>query len=65
MKIVSSTEEVRPPMMARAIGVYCSPPVPSFMAIGVMPMMVASDVIRMGRRRTRQAVTTASVTARP
>jgi hypothetical protein len=56
MKIVSSTEDVKPPMMARAMGVYWSPPVPSFMAIGSIPMMVASEVIRMGRYRTRQAV---------
>ena len=34
MKTVRSTEEVRPPMMARAIGVYCSPPSPSFMRHG-------------------------------
>ena len=34
MKIVSRTEEVRPPMMARAMGVYCSPPSPSFIAMG-------------------------------
>ena len=61
MNTVSSTDEVRPPMMARAMGVYCSPPSPSFIAIGIIPMMVASEVIRMGRRRTRQAVTMASV----
>ncbi len=63
--MVSSTEEVRPPMMARAMGVYCSPPVPSFIAIGIIPMMVASEVIRMGRRRTRQAVITASPDRQP
>ena len=52
-------------MMARASGAYCSLPVPSFSAMGTMPMMVASDVIRIGRRRTRQAVITASSTAAP
>ena len=51
--------------MARAMGAYCSPPVPSFSAMGIMPMMVASEVIRMGRRRTRQAVITASATRQP
>ena len=65
MNTVRSTDEVSPPMMARAIGVYCSPPSPSFMAIGIMPMMVASEVIRIGRSRTRQAVITASATDRP
>ena len=48
MKTVSITEAVRPPMMARASGAYCSLPVPSFSAIGTMPMMVASEVIRIG-----------------
>ncbi len=47
-------------MMARAMGVYCSAPVPNFIAMGIMPMIVASEVIRMGRRRTRHAVITAS-----
>ena len=65
MKIVSRTEDVRPPMIAWAMGAYCSAPVPSFMAIGIIPMMVASEVIRMGRSRTRQAVITASATGRP
>ena len=51
---------VSPPMMTRASGAYCSLPVPSFKAIGTMPMMVASEVIRIGRSRTRQAVMTAS-----
>jgi hypothetical protein len=60
MKMVSSTDEVKPPIMARAIGAYCSAPVPSFIARGIMPMMVASDVIRIGRSRTLQAVMTAS-----
>ncbi len=51
--------------MARASGAYCSLPVPSFSAIGTMPMMVASEVIRIGRRRTRQDVITASSTDLP
>ena len=65
MKIVSRTEEVNPPIIARAIGVYCSPPSPSFIAMGIMPIIVASEVMRIGRRRTRQAVTTASSTDMP
>jgi hypothetical protein len=32
------------------------------MAIGIIPMMVAKEVIRMGRRRTRHAVMTVSAT---
>ena len=51
--------------MARAIGVYCSAPVPNFIAIGIMPMIVASEVIKIGRSRTRQAVMMASVTGNP
>ena len=65
MNIVKSTEAVRPPIMAWAMGAYCSAPVPSLSAIGIMPMMVASDVIRMGRRRTRHDVITASLTLKP
>ncbi len=52
-------------MIARAMGVYCSAPVPILSAIGIMPMMVASEVIRIGRNRTRQAVMTASAGDRP
>ena len=43
-------------MMARASGAYCSLPVPNASAIGTIPMMVASEVMRIGRRRTRQDV---------
>ncbi len=50
--------------MARAMGAYCSDPVPSFNAIGSIPMIVAREVIRMGRNRTRQAVITASETGK-
>ena len=46
-------------MMVRASGAYCSLPVPSFSAIGTMPMMVANEVIRIGRNRTRHEVITA------
>ena len=52
-------------MMGCAMGAYCSAPVPSLSAIGIMPMMVASDVIRIGRRRTRHAVITASADGQP
>ena len=52
-------------MMARAIGVYCSAPVPSFSAMGIIPIIVASEVIRIGRRRTRHAVMTASAGDKP
>ena len=52
-------------MMARAIGVYCSAPSPNFKAMGIIPMIVASEVIRIGRNRTRHAVMMASVTGNP
>ena len=51
--------------MARAMGAYCSEPVPNLSAMGIMPIMVAKDVIRIGRKRTRQAVMTASTNGRP
>jgi hypothetical protein len=47
-------------MMTRANRAYCSLPVPNFSAIGIMPMIVAKEVIKMGRRRTRQEVITAN-----
>ena len=47
-------------MIARASGAYASLPVPSFSAIGTRPMIVASDVIRIGRSRMRHELTTAS-----
>src|ERR1700758_1847219 len=60
MKTVSTTDTVRPPMMVRARGAYCSLPVPSLRAMGIIPMMVANDVIKIGRSRTLQEVITAS-----
>ena len=51
--MVTTTETVSPPMMARASGAYCSLPASSPSAMGIMPSSVASEVIRMGRRRTR------------
>ena len=56
MNTVSITDTIRPPMIARASGAYASLPVPSFSAIGISPMTVASDVIRIGRRRIRHDV---------
>ena len=43
--MVVTTDTVRPPMIARASGAYASLPVPSFAAIGIRPIMVASDVM--------------------
>ena len=51
---VRATETRSPPIRARAKGAYDSLPSPIFKAIGINPMMVASEVIRMGRSRTRQ-----------
>src|SRR5262245_46028225 len=65
IKTVSTTETVSPPMMARASGAYCSLPVPSFRAMGIIPIMVANDVINIGRSRTLQEVITASSTDFP
>ena len=42
--MVSTNDTAMPPMMARANGAYASLPVPSFIAIGVRPTMVAGGV---------------------
>jgi len=47
MNTVSRTEELSPPIIARASGAYCSLPVPIFSAIGTIPMIVASDVTEL------------------
>src|SRR6478672_1435907 len=48
MKTVITSETDMPPIIARASGAYASLPVPSLIAIGIRPMMVARDVIRIG-----------------
>ena len=58
--MVSATETIKPPMMTRAKGAYASLPVSSFNAMGRSPTIVASEVIRIGRRRMRQEWATAS-----
>ena len=47
-------------MMARANGAYCSLPASSAIAIGIRPRIVAREVMRIGRKRTRHARATAS-----
>ncbi len=62
---MTTTETPRPPMIARASGAYCSLPASIPSAIGIMPSSVASDVIRIGRRRILHASTVASSRGRP
>ena len=57
---VSAVELIRPLITAMAIGVRISAPSPRPRAIGVRPRTVVAVVIRIGRRRTDPAVTTAS-----
>ena len=59
MKTVTMTDIVSPPIIARASGAYCSLPASSANAIGIMPRIVANDVINTGRMRTRHATATA------
>ncbi len=42
---------IRPPITARPIGAFCSPPSPRARAIGNMPMIIASAVMQTGRSR--------------
>ena len=65
MKTVTMTDIVSPPIMERASGAYCSLPASSARAIGIMPRIVAKEVIKTGRKRTRQAVATASSMGMP
>ena len=55
-----STDAAMPPMMARAMGTYASPPVPSLTAKGSRPTTVAMDVISTTRKRARHASRIAS-----
>ena len=54
-----------PPMMLRAIGARVSAPGPNPKAAGTAPATVAIEVIRIGRSRIGQAVSTASRTPSP
>ena len=65
MKMVQTTETDIPPIIAVAKGAYASLPTPSFIAIGSRPMIVASDVIKIGRNRTLPDIATASSSAIP
>ena len=57
---VSTVEKPTPPTTAMPSGARDSPPAPLPIAIGRMPTMVASAVIRIGRKRMRDASNTAS-----
>ena len=62
---VSSVEVMTPPMIARPIGACVSPLSPKPSASGNMPKIIAAVVIRMGRRRTCPAVSSASCSDAP
>ena len=58
--------EIRtPPSNARASGAYCSLPASSPSDMGIIPSTVASVVIMMGRKRNRQASTSAVFSGLP
>jgi hypothetical protein len=58
-------EKIMPPTTAVPSGRRDSPPAPRPSASGRMPKMVASVVMRIGRRRMRAAPTTASTSSMP
>jgi hypothetical protein len=55
MKTVNTTEATNPPIIDRASGAFA----PGSIAIGINPITVASEVIKIGRSRTRTACCTA------
>ena len=57
---VANVANNSPPMTARPSGAFCSPPSPRPIAIGNMPMIMASAVMTTGRMRTKPASTAAS-----
>src|SRR6516225_9547009 len=56
---VAKVANSSPPITARPSGAFCSPPSPSPVAIGAMPMIIASAVIITGRRRVMPAASAA------
>jgi hypothetical protein len=54
-----------PPMTARPIGAFCSPPCPSASAMGNIPRIMANAVMQTGRRRVRPASSAASRASLP
>ncbi len=52
---VAMVAQINPPITARPSGAFCSPPSPSPMAMGTMPMIMASAVISTGRKRVKPA----------
>src|SRR6267143_251234 len=60
---VATVAHSRPPMTARPSGAFCSPPSPSPSAMGTMPMIMASAVIKTGRKRVKPASTAAIATS--
>lgn len=54
MKInVTSVDELKPPIRARAKGAIDSPPSPRASAMGTRPTTVVNVVIKIGRKRRR------------
>src|SRR4029077_4376990 len=56
---VVTVAKPRPPITARPSGAFCSPPSPKPVAIGSMPMIIASAVIITGRNRVIPAASAA------
>ena len=65
MYSVTACETIRPPTTARPSGWRSSAPAPRPSAIGSAPIIAASVVIMIGRRRSRQAWRIASCGGRP
>jgi hypothetical protein len=59
---VRSVETITPPIIDTAIGIRLSAPGPSASAAGIAPAIVATEVIRIGRKRTGHASNKASRT---
>lgn len=57
---VANVAAASPPITARPSGAVCSPPSPNASAMGIMPVIMAALVIKMGRNLLCAASTAAS-----
>ena len=62
---VSSVDVISPPITARAIGARCSAPSPIASASGIMPKIIATVVMMIGRRRMRPTFSSALCRSTP
>src|SRR6266576_687223 len=62
---VSAVEKKTPPTIAYPSGFRAAEPAPTPQATGTAPMIVATDVMRIGRRRMRPASRTAATVSKP